>query len=186
MKNSKRINIIYKLNVFERCGVLTINIRYENIEELDKSWEKLIEEVVNACLDYEECPYKVDLSLLITNDSLIQEINQEFRAIDKATDVLSFPSIFFNKPSDFDELDEDSDFYFHPDTGELLLGDIVISFERAKEQAEYYGHSLKREIAFLTAHSMFHLMGYDHEKEVEGNKMEEKQEKVLKNLGILR
>ncbi len=170
----------------ERCDLLTINIRYENIEQLDESWKLLFEKVISACLDYEKCPYEVDISILITNDSLIQEINEEFRGIDKATDVLSFPSILFQFPSDFKSLEDDWSFYFHPDSGELLLGDIVISFERAKKQAQDYGHSLEREIAFLTAHSIFHLMGYDHEKENERKEMEDKQEDVLKKLNILR
>ena len=132
----------------ERRDLLTINIRYENIEPLDESWEQLFEKVISACLNYENCPYEVDISLLITNDSLIREINQESRGVDKATDVLSFPSIMFQIPSDFKSLEDDWNFFFHPDSGELLLGDIVISFERAEKQAQDYGHSLEREVAF--------------------------------------
>ena len=89
---------------------------------------------------------------------------------------------------DFSHLDtlEAQNMYFNLESGELLLGDIVISVERAKEQAKEYGHSLKREMAFLTAHSMLHLMGYDHMEEDERIVMEKKQEEILQNLGITR
>jgi probable rRNA maturation factor len=75
---------------------------------------------------------------------------------------------------------------FHPETGELLLGDIIISLERARIQAEEYGHSMKREVCFLTAHSMLHLFGYDHEQDQEREEMERRQEQILQELGIIR
>ena len=100
--------------------------------------------------------------------------------------MLSFPNLDFDRPGDF-EISEDREAdYFDPDTGELILGDIIISVDRVKEQAESYGHSRKREFAFLVAHSMLHLCGYDHMEEGEAKVMEAKQEQVLSSLGITR
>jgi probable rRNA maturation factor len=165
---------------------MTFNFEYEAKQQLDFDYEELIKRVVEACLDYEVCPYETEVNILFTNDEEIQQINQEFRQIDAATDVLSFPSIEYETPGDFTMLEENVVDWFHPETGELLLGDIVISVDRAKLQAMEYGHSLEREIAFLTAHSMFHLMGYDHMEEDERIRMEEKQKNVLDKLQILR
>jgi probable rRNA maturation factor len=92
----------------------------------------------------------------------------------------------YDTPGDFSKISEEEADCFHPETGELLLGDIVISLERAKSQAEEYGHSLLRELAFLTTHSMFHLFGYDHMEDEERRVMEDKQNKVLETLQILR
>ena len=106
---------------------------------------------------------------------LPKELNNEFRDIDKATDVLSFP------------LGEDGVYDHNPATGAALLGDIVISMQRAMEQAEEYGHSLDREVAFLTVHSMLHLLGYDHVNGgLEALRMREKEETVLTQLGLKR
>ena len=165
---------------------MTINFEYEATQQLDFDYEALQKRVVEACLDYEECPYESEVSILLTDDDQIQQINQEFREIDAPTDVLSFPSIEFITPGDFTKLEENIVECFHPETGELLLGDIVISIDRAKLQAKEYGHTIEREIAFLTAHSMFHLFGYDHMEEVERTRMEEKQNNVLEKLQILR
>ena len=126
------------------------------------------------------------VSVTLTDLKHIQEINKTYRNIDKATDVLSFPMIDYQIPSDFSHLEDDSEDYFNPETGELLLGDIVISVEKVIEQAQKYGHSRERELAFLVAHSMLHLFGYDHIKESEREKMEKKQEEILKILGIER
>ena len=112
-------------------------------------------------------------------------MNLEFRRIDRATDVLSFPMTEFPSPADYAYLDTD-DSSFDPETGELMLGNIVISKERAKEQAEEYGHSVEREFAFLIAHSMLHLLGYDHMEDEERLVMEKKQREVLEMLGITR
>lgn len=108
--------------------------------------------------------------------------------MDVPTDVLSFPMVEYEVPADFSQLEspEAQIMYFNLDTRELLLGDIVISLERAREQSEEYGHSMERELAFLTAHSMLHLMGYDHMEEDERELMEQKQENILQNLGITR
>lgn len=112
-------------------------------------------------------------------------MNAEFREIDRATDVLSFPMVDYEEPGEFEFLEE-ADEYFHPETGELMLGDIVISKEKVLSQSEEYGHSPRREYAFLIAHSMLHLMGYDHMEEEERLCMEAKQRDILDRLNILR
>lgn len=165
---------------------MTINFEYEANEKLSFDYEALLRKVVEECLDYEDCPYEAEVNILFTDDEEIKQINMEYREIDRATDVLSFPSIEYETPGDFSKLEDDIAGCFHPETGELLLGDIVISVDRAKLQAEEYGHSLEREIAFLTAHSMFHLFGYDHMEEADRKIMEEKQEEVLQRLQIIR
>lgn len=164
---------------------MTVTIEREAGKELDFDYEALIRQVVEAALDYEECPYEADVNVLLTDDTAIHEANKEFRGIDRATDVLSFPMVEYPEPGNFDEVEECMD-YFHPESGELLLGDIVISTDHVYAQAEEYGHSRKRELAFLVAHSMLHLMGYDHMEEDERRQMEERQEAILNNLGITR
>ncbi len=165
---------------------MTIYIEYEASDKLGFDHETLVKRVVEACLDYEECPYEAEVSVLFTDDEEIRRINKEFRNIDNPTDVLSFPTNEYDTPGDFSKLEDTIADCFHPETGEVLLGDIVISVDRAKFQAKEYGHSIEREVAFLTAHSMFHLFGYDHMEEDERLRMEEKQNNVLANLNILR
>lgn len=106
----------------------------------------------------------------------IHQINKQFRGIDRPTDVLSFPQLTF----------EEGEIMDRNENGEVVLGDIIISLERAREQAEEYGHSLKREIAFLTAHSMLHLLGYDHMEPEEEKEMFAKQKEILELAGIPR
>ena len=125
------------------------------------------------------------MNLLLTLNKETQEMNAEFRHIDRATDVLSFPMIDYEKAGEFAFLEED-DSYFNCDTGELMLGDIVISKEKVIAQAEEYGHTIKREYAFLIAHSMLHLLGYYHMEEQERLEMERKQKEILEQLGITR
>ena len=128
--------------------------------------EETVEQVATAVLDMEGCPYEIQLNVLLTDNDGIHAYDKEYRKIDRETDVLSFPNLDFDEPGDF-EISEDREAdYFDPDTGELLLGDIVISF--------------------LVAHSMLHLCGYDHMEEDEAKVMEAKQEQVLASLGITR
>ena len=126
----------------------------------------------------------------MTDNEAIHQINKEVRKVDAPTNVLSFPRINYEAPSDFesleDEFENNTEDYFNPDTGELMLGDIVVSVEKVAEQAEKYGHSEVRELAFLVAHSMMHLFGYDHMTEEESKVMEAKQREVLDNIGIAR
>ncbi len=165
---------------------MTINIEYEAEKKLALPYEEIIEDVVNAAMDYEECPYEAEVNVLLTDNEEIHRINLEFRNIDRETDVLSFPMGDYDVPGDFERLEEQSEDYFNPETGELLLGDIVISVDKVEEQAEKYGHSQTRELAFLVAHSMLHLFGYDHMEEEERLLMEQKQEEILKLKGYTR
>ena len=155
---------------------MTIDISYETDIELDIPYEDIVRQMVVAALDYENCPYEAEVSVTVVDDKEIQEINKIYRNIDKATDVLSFPMYQYEKAADFDNLDDSA---FNPESGELLLGDIVISAEKVTAQAKEYGHSKEREFAFLLVHSMLHLLGYDHMEEEERLVMESKQKEIL-------
>lgn len=148
--------------------------------------KEVADQVIKAVLASEGCPFDAQLNLLITDNAGIRDYNNRFRQINRETDVLSFPNVDYDTPSDFSGLDEREADYFDPDSGELILGDIIISADKVKEQAELYGHSEKREFAFLVAHSMLHLCGYDHMESEEAKVMEEKQEAVLTGLLITR
>ena len=151
---------------------MTITVEYEAEKRLDLPYEEIINDIVTAALDYEKCPYEAEVNVILTDNASIQEINREQRRIDAPTDVLSFPLVDYESPADFDHVEEAVEDYFNPETGELMLGDIVISVDKVEEQAEKYGHSQTRELAFLTAHSMLHLCGYDHMEEEERLEME--------------
>ncbi len=146
--------------------------------------ESLAGEVLETAMDYMECPYETQVSLLLTGDAEIHRLNLLHRKIDRPTDVLSFPAVEYETPGSFDFLEEEGADAFDPDTGELLLGDIVLSADRIQEQAKAYGHSVKREYAFLIAHSLLHLIGYDHETPEEAEEMETLQEEILRQMGI--
>jgi len=165
---------------------MTFYVENETDVSYEFDVEQIVETVAVEILDSEQCPYEVQINVLLTDNEGIREFNNEYRQIDRETDVLSFPNLDYEVPGDF-EIDEDMEAdYFDPDTGELILGDIIISVDKVKEQAENYGHSVKREFAFLVAHSMLHLCGYDHMEPDEAAIMEEKQETALRNLGITR
>ena len=135
----------------------------------------LIRRCCTAVLTYEQFQGSAEVSVKFVNDEEIQNLNKTFRNIDRSTDVLSFP------------LGENGVYDVNPATGAKLLGDIVISMEHAVDQADRYGHSLQREIGFLTVHSMLHLLGYDHEGGgIESVRMREKEETVLTQLGLKR
>lgn len=165
---------------------MTFNIEYEAERKLDFAYEELIDSVILAALDAEECPYEAEVNIILTNDKQIHEINQEYRSIDRPTDVLSFPLIDYKVPGNFEGVEDYAEDYFNLETGELMLGDIIISVDKLYEQADNYGHSVRRELAFLVAHSMFHLMGYDHMEEEERIIMERKQSELLDQMGITR
>jgi len=164
---------------------MTLIFEEEGDLKLDLPCEELATKVIEAALDYEECPYEVEVNLLLTMNNEIQEMNQNFRQIDRPTDVLSFPMIDYEEAGNFDFLEDVMD-AFHPESGELMLGDIVISKEKVISQAEEYGHSVEREYAFLIVHSMLHLFGYDHIEEDERMVMEAKQKEIMEQLKILR
>ncbi len=135
----------------------------------------LIRRCCNAVLLMEEFNDSAEISVRFVDNEQIKELNSQFRSIDKETDVLSFP------------LGENGEYDRNPSTDAALLGDIVISMQKAMEQAEEYGHSLDREVAFLTVHSMLHLLGYDHvQGGMEAVRMREKEETVLTQLGLKR
>ena len=166
---------------------MEVYIERETDNVFDFDYEELIRQVVVGAVDYINCPYESTVNVTLVDNDSIKEINSEHRGIDKATDVLSFPMIEYEIPGNFDNLEGDEyNDCFDPDTGELMLGDILISADKVFEQAKEYGHSPMREFAFLVAHSMFHLCGYDHMEEQEAKVMEQKQEAVLQALGITR
>ncbi|WP_274421871.1 rRNA maturation RNase YbeY [Blautia sp. XA-2221] len=164
---------------------MTIQIDYETEKKLDIDYTELANRVAHKILETEQCPYEVSVNLVITDNEEIREVNAQFRNINAPTDVLSFPMIPFPSPADYSII-EDQDEYFDLDTDELLLGDVMISVDRVYSQAEEYGHSTEREFSFLFAHSMLHLLGYDHMEPEEAEVMEKKQAEALAALGINR
>jgi len=155
---------------------VTILIDNRTEEAFSLELSQTIEKIIIDSLAYEGFEMPCEVSVSIVDNEEIHQINRQFRDIDRATDVLSFPLLTFEE-GEIPDLNEKE---------EVLLGDIIISLERAREQAEEYGHSLKREIAFLTAHSMLHLLGYDHMEEEEEKEMFAKQREILNKAGIPR
>ncbi|MCD8036647.1 MAG: rRNA maturation RNase YbeY [Clostridiales bacterium] len=144
--------------------------------ELTEEMEQVLNKVCLESLEYEEFDEDCEISLSIVTNDEIQDINKQFRGIDSPTDVLSFPQLTYEEGEEADV----------NENGEIVLGDIIISIDRAKEQAEEYGHSLKREMAFLTVHSMLHLMGYDHMEKDEEEEMLRRQKEILDIAGVPR
>lgn len=165
---------------------MTFYLENENEESFDFDLEDVIGRVMEQVLADEACPYEAQVNVLLTDNAGIRIYNKDYRGIDRPTDVLSFPNIDYSSPSDFSHLEEASADYFDPDSGDLLMGDIIISADKVREQAKEYGHSEMREFAFLLAHSFFHLCGYDHMTPQEASVMEKKQEDTLQKLGITR
>jgi probable rRNA maturation factor len=165
---------------------MTLNIEKEYELELGLDYETIARQVIDQVLDEEGCPYETEVNLLLTSDEEIHRINLEYRNIDRPTDVLSFPQVEYDSPADFSWAEAHEMDCFDPDSGELTLGDIIISLDKVKEQAKQYGHGVKREYAFLIAHSMLHLLGYDHMTEEDAIQMESRQSAVLDHLGITR
>lgn len=165
---------------------MTSYVENETNVSFDFNCQEILDQVMDEVLSMESCPYEAQVNLLLTDNAGIKTYNAQYRNIDRATDVLSFPMLSFDKEADFSAAENDAADCFDPESGELMLGDIIISVEKVKEQAENYGHSEMREFAFLCAHSMLHLCGYDHMTEAEAAVMEQKQETVLQKLGITR
>ena len=157
---------------------MNLKIYFENEQEklpLTYKLKMLVREAVEATLDLENYQNTAEVSITFTDNEGIHELNKKYREVDRPTDVLSFPLFDFDGTSEEPPVDEMMN----------MLGDIVISLERAAEQAEEFGHSFEREVAFLTAHSMLHLLGYDHELgEEEDREMREKQNIVMDMLGL--
>jgi len=165
---------------------MTLYFENETGEDLSLPLNDIYEEVVRKVLETEGCPYEAEVSLTICDSDSIREINREFRDKDSVTDVLSFPMLEYDTPGDFEGLDEKSPDAFNPETGEVMLGDIIICIDRVRSQALDYGHSERREFAFLIAHSMLHLLGFDHENKDDEGVMFARQEEILSSLGINR
>lgn len=159
-----------------RKQTVTIWIDNRTEEPFSMELEAAVKQAAAEALRYENFAEECEISVSIVDNEEIRQINRQFRNIDKATDVLSFPMLTFQEGEQA-ERNED---------GEILLGDIIISLERAREQAAEYGHSLKREIAFLTAHSMLHLLGYDHMTPEEEEEMFRRQKEILLLAGFPR
>ena len=165
---------------------MTFYAENETSVTFDFDWEAVYQQVALAVLDSENCPYETEVNLLLTDNPGIHEFNKETRNIDAPTDVLSFPNVEYEVAGNFDTVEEQEADCFDPDSGELILGDIIISVDKVASQAKEYGHSKMREFAFLVAHSMLHLCGYDHMTPDEEQEMIKKQEMILNNLGITR
>ncbi len=152
-----------KVNIYDK----------QKVQKLPTGIRLLIRQACKATLLYENFSDAAEVDVTLVDDEQIKVMNKQFRNIDSATDVLSFP------------LGESGNYDINPETGAAALGDIVISVEHAYAQAELYGHSLRREFAFLTIHSMLHLLGYDHVNGgLEEMQMRDKQDEILKELGL--
>lgn len=150
-----------------------INFSDEQNIKLESNISELIESACKAVLEIENFTDDAEVNVTLVNDDEIHRLNLEFRNIDKSTDVLSFP------------LGENGEYDVNPENGCLMLGDVIISVEHALRQAEEFGHSKEREIAYLTVHSVLHLLGYDHVDEAEEKRiMRMKEEEALKILGL--
>lgn len=153
-----------------------VEVNYINDQDkhiIPEDMEPLLENLIMRVIEEEGLEKMSEVSVLFVDNEKIRVMNRDYRDKDSATDVLSFPQ--------YDDVIRESEKEMH-----VLLGDIVISLERAMEQAEEFGHSLTRELCYLTVHSMFHLFGYDHMEEDEKTIMREKEEKILSAAGITR
>ena len=148
---------------------MTIYYNYEAKQKLYIPWMNIISDIVTGTLEYMKFKKEAEVSVSVVDGEQIKELNRDFRNIDRVTDVLSFPIGDKN-----------------PETGEIVLGDIVLCAEKVISQAQEFGHTRKRELAFLTCHSMLHLLGYDHIEEDDRIEMENLQRKILEKIGYTR
>ena len=156
-------------------------IIFEAEVDVPHGLEEQLSTVITAALAAEQVAVPCEVNVLVTDDDAIHQINLDMRGVDRPTDVLSFP-MFQLAPGEHPDM-EDAD----PDTGLVPLGDMVISLERAEEQAAEFGHSLEREVCYLAVHSVLHLLGYDHMDEGEMKaQMRNREETILNSLGITR
>lgn len=157
----------------------------DNLDKLDFEYKGLIEDAARAAALKEGFSEELQLSVTLTDERAIREINSNFRDVDAVTDVLSFPMLSFDGGYGYSHMVSDMA-NTDPDSKELIIGDIVLCIPRIIEQAGEYGHSVKREFAFLVVHSMLHLFGYDHIEEEDRVLMEEEQRAIMEDLGISR
>ena len=154
-------------------------ITYLNLEKGQEDWEGIVKKVLNKCFEEEGLlDSKLIITITFTTPEEIRKINKKYRKIDRATDVLSFP--MFEK-EELEEKIKNKDFLY-----EDVLGDIIISINKVREQAEEYGHSFERELSYMLVHGFYHLMGYDHIEEEDKKIMRPKEEKILNELKITR
>lgn len=165
---------------------MTVYFEDEAGVPFDFDMEEQVEKVIAFVRDYVKCPYDTEVSVTMADKDSIREMNAGFRGMDMPTDVLSFPMMEYDSPLDFEGEAFRRSISLSPDTGELILGDIVLCPQVIKEQAEEYGHSEVREFSFLVVHSMLHLFGYDHIEEEDRVQMETEQKAVMERLGISR
>lgn len=158
-----------------------INFNCEEVELTNELME-LAKESVEKSLDYFDFDFEVEVALTTVTNPSIKQINKQYRQLDKATDVLSFPMIEWKNPCDLTWFNQVVDGYLNPDNGCVLLGDIVLSMDQVTTQAYEYGHSVQREFAFLLVHSMLHLLGYDHMSIEEDHVMRTYQKKILNTI----
>ena len=163
--------------------MVVLNTDIQTEEKFDFNMEEAAQKVCAEVLRQEEFPEDAEISLVVTDAEEVHKLNREYRGIDRTTDVLSFPGLDFEDAADFSCIDDSC---VNPDNDCVMLGDIVICAEKVREQAAEYGHSELREFAFLVAHSMLHLCGYDHMTPEEAEVMEKRQEMALTALGITR
>lgn len=163
-----------------------VNFESETDFDVDFDAVTVSELVVAHILKEEGCDMDCEVEILLTDAETVHEINREYRKIDSTTDVLSFPNVEWEEPSDFSGPGFSDELLINPDTGNVMLGQIVLCKERIFSQAEEFGHSVKREFAFLIAHSMLHLLGYDHMSDEEASDMFQKQDRYLNDINIRR
>ena len=154
-----------------------VEIEYNQIQE-NKEYEMIIEQAIKNCFEEENLTGKnVEINVILTNAEVIRQINSEYRKIDKSTDVLSFPMF------------EKDEIAIIQENGSIIpevLGDIVISIEQVRKQAQEYGHSFERELSYMVVHGFYHIMGYDHMEEKDKKEMRQKEEVILKKIGLER
>ncbi|MEA4827876.1 rRNA maturation RNase YbeY [Clostridium sp. JNZ J1-5] len=156
-----------------------IEVKDEIIDNVDK--------IINHALKEEMVNIETQVSVIFIDNHQIKEINKEQRNIDKVTDVLSFPMLYYPEGKVYKEVYLDYKFGAEDiDDGELVLGDIVLSLEKALEQSEEYGHSFMREVCYLTVHSILHLLGYDHMNEEDKSRMRKREEEILEKFNVKR
>lgn len=154
-----------------------VEIEYNQIEE-NKEYENMVTRVLQVCFSVEKLENKnVTMNVILTTPEVIQNINKEYRHVDKATDVLSFPMF---------EKEEIATIQKKGSPIPEILGDIVISVEQVRKQAEEYGHSFERELAYMVVHGFYHIIGYDHMEEEEKTEMRQKEEAILSKIGLER
>lgn len=165
---------------------MTLYVENQGGREFSFSVEEQLDKLTAFVTKYVGCPYEPELSVTLVTKEEIHRLNREFRQVDRPTDVLSFPMIEYEEPALFSGPSFEESLTLSPETGELVLGDIVLCSEVVSEQAGQYGHTELREFSFLVVHSLLHLFGYDHIEEEERVEMEQMQKEIMNKLQIMR